>query len=245
MAEFRMKIAGAVASVQSMFDSTPQFFHNYLTQEPADFSVDIHVADLRFEQWELDAEAEREGFRRREFTAQFLERTAIQRAFAEDLLCCATVLLHGSAVAVDGEGYLFMARSGTGKSTHTRFWRELFGDRAMMINDDKPFLRIGAEGVTAFGSPWSGKHGLDTNMSVPLKGICILERGTENVIRPITPEEALPMLRHQTYQPLTSEKQAATEKLVLQLAERVPLWRMTCTRNPKAAQVAYDAMSMK
>ena len=240
-----MKVAGAVASVESMFDSTPQFFRNYLTQEPADFSVDIHVADLRFEQWELDAEAEREGFRRREFTAQFLERTAIQRSFAEHLLNHDTLLLHGSAVAVDGAGYLFMARSGTGKSTHTRYWREVFTQRAVMINDDKPFLRIGLTGVTAFGSPWSGKHGLDTNIAVPLKGICILERGTENAIRPITPEEALPMLRHQVYQPLTQEKQAFTEKLISQLAEQAPLWHMTCTKAPQAAQVAYDAMSTK
>lgn len=238
-----MKIAGTVASVETLFDSTPQFFRAYLTEESVDFAVKVSPQELVFEQTELDEEARLEGFRRREFTDPFLERAAIQRAFAEHLLDQETVLLHGSAVAVDGEGYLFMARSGTGKSTHTRFWREVFAQRAVMVNDDKPFLRIDANGVTAFGSPWSGKHGLDSNIAVPLKGICILERGAENEIRPITPENALPMLRHQAYQPLDAGRQAVSDGLIFRLAQQVPLWHMTCTKDPRAAQIAYDAMS--
>ena len=242
MAEFQMKIAGAVASVVSLFESTPQFFRPYLTEETAAFAIVVTPENLVFEQAELDEEARVDGFRRRQFTDPFLERTAIQRAFAEHLLEKNTLLLHGSAVAVDGEGFLFMARSGTGKSTHTRFWRETFGDRAVMINDDKPFLRIDANGVMAFGSPWSGKHGLDTNIAVPLKGICLLERGSENAIAPLDVQTLLPMLHHQAYQPMTVEKQAISEALIERLAQRVPLWHMTCTKDPQAAQLAYDTM---
>ena len=238
-----MKIAGRVACVQSLFESTPQFFRAYLTEEPAHFSVTVTADDLIFEQAELDEEARTDGFRRRQFTDPFLERAAIQRAFAEHLLEHNTLLLHGSAVSVDGQGYLFMARSGTGKSTHTRYWRELFGNRAMMINDDKPFICLENGAATAFGSPWSGKHGLDTNIAVPLKGICLLERGTENVIAPLAAEVLLPMLQHQAYQPLMAEKRAVRASLIAQLAQLVPLWRMTCTKDPQAAQIAYDTMA--
>jgi serine kinase of HPr protein (carbohydrate metabolism regulator) len=59
-----------------------------------------------------------------------------------------TFLFHGSAIAVDGVGYLFTAKSGTGKSTHARLWRELLGARAVMVNDDKPLLRV-TEGRSA------------------------------------------------------------------------------------------------
>ena len=245
MAQFHMKVAGAVGCVESLFESTPQFFRAYLTQEAADFSVAVQRLDLIFEQAELDEEARTDGFRRRQFTDPFLERAAIQRAFAEHLLARETLLLHGSAVAVDGEGYLFMARSGTGKSTHTRLWREAFGDRAVMINDDKPFLQIDGDGVTAFGSPWSGKHGLDSNIAVPLKGICILERGMENAIHAITVAEALPMLYHQAYHPLTEAGRERTAAMILKLAQCVPLWRMACTKDPQAAQIAYHAMSKR
>jgi hypothetical protein len=245
MAQFQLKIAGAVAAVTSLFDSTPHYFKAYLTEDTPDFFVTVTEQDLRFEQAELDREAMEEGFRRREFTDPFLERAAIQRAFAEYLFAFDTLLLHGSTVSVDGKAYLFVAKSGTGKSTHTRLWREAFGTRAVMINDDKPFLRLTDTAVVAFGSPWSGKHGLDTNLSVPLAGICILERGTENVIRPMPPELALPRLRKEAYAPMEEEKYPQFQTLVEKLSRQVPLWHMTCTKDHQAAQVAYDAMGKK
>ncbi len=241
--EFNMKIAGLVGAVTPLFESTAQYFRAYLTEEPAALAITVTRQDLLFEQAELDAEAEAEGFRRRRFTDPFLERAAIQRAFAETLFGRDTLLLHGSAVAVDGAAYLFMARSGTGKSTHTRFWRDSFGDRAVMVNDDKPFLQLCPDGIFACGSPWSGKHGLDSNVRLPLRGICILTRGPENRIRPASPAEVLPILLHQSYRPLECSQAARLEALAAQLAQRIPLWHMECTKDPQAAQIAFDAMS--
>ena len=176
------------------------------------------------------------------FADPFLERTAIQRKWAEFLFERDVLMTHGSTVAVDGKAYLFTAKCGTGKSTHTRLWRQVFGDRAVMINDDKPFLMLTEEGVLACGSPWSGKHGLDTNITVPLQGICILDRGQENRIERISPAEALPMLLHQSYCPLEPGKQQAFEILVTRLAENVPLWNMYCNMDPSAAEVSHSAM---
>ena len=240
--QFHMNIAGQTGAVNALFESTAQYFRPYLTQDVPDFSVTVRAEDLQFEQAQLDEEARLEGFRRREFTDPFLERAAIQRAFAEHLFDRDTLLVHGSAVAVDDRAYLFVARSGTGKSTHTRFWREQFGSRARMINDDKPFLQLAADGVIACGSPWSGKHGLDSNLSLPLAGICILERGSENRIHPIPAPQALPMLTKQSYLPLDPAKATRFEALVTQLAQNVPLWRMECTKDSSAAQMAYSAM---
>ena len=245
MAQFKIKIAGSVAAVDSLFDSTPHYLKAYLTEDAPDFSVTVTESDLRFEQAELDKEALEEGFRRREFTDPFLERAAIQRAFAEFLFDRDILLVHGSTVAVDGRAYLFAAKSGTGKSTHTRLWRQVFGQRAVMINDDKPFLHLTDTGVIAFGSPWSGKHGLDTNISAPLAGICILQRGPENIIRPLSAEEALPRLHKEAYIPMDAEKYPKFQTLVEKLARQVPLWHMTCTKDPQAAQVAFDAMSTR
>ena len=243
MADFSMKIAGITGAVTPLFDSTVHYCKGYLTQEPADFAIRVTREALLFEQAELDREAEEEGFRRRVFTDPFLERAAIQRAFAEFLLDYDTLLLHGSTIAVDGSAYLFTARSGTGKSTHTRLWREVFGQRAVMINDDKPFLQLAEGQILAFGSPWSGKHGLDTNISAPLRGICLLERGAENQIRPAEPARLLPILQKQAYLPMDPEKHPKFSQLLHTLAHRIPLWYMTCTKDPAAAQIAFAAMS--
>ena len=242
MAEFNLQIAGSVAAVTCLFESTPHQFARYLTDRAPDFFITVSPEDLRFEQEELDREAREEGFRLRKFTDPFLERAAIQRKFAEYLLDHGTLLLHGSTVALDGKAYLFTARSGTGKSTHTRLWLETFGNRAQMVNDDKPFLQITDSGVLAHGSPWSGKHGLDSNISVPLAGICLLERGLENSIRRATPEELLPMLFHESAPPRNPAQMDTYALLVESLSRKVPLWQMQCNKNPEAAAVAYTAM---
>lgn len=242
MAQFLIKLAGYTAQVTSLFESTRDYCRKYLTEEPPDFSVTVTREDLLFEQEALRQEALEEGIRVRVFTDPFLERTTIQRKVAEYLFDRSVLMTHGSTVAVDGRAYLFTARCGTGKSTHTRLWRQVFGDRAVMVNDDKPFLKITKNGIFACGSPWSGKHGLDTNLTVPLQGICILDRGKENQIRRITPEEALPMLLHQSHCPLAPEKHDRFDQQVRLLVETVPLWHMYCNMDPEAAEIAHRAM---
>ena len=241
MDTFKIRIAGLTALVQPMFLSTREYCRAYLTDEEAEISITVTPEDLLYEQKLADIEADEEGLKRRKFTDPFLERATIQRKLADALLYRNVLMVHGSTVALDGEAYMFTAACGTGKSTHTRLWREVFGDRAAMVNDDKPFLELTENGIIAHGSPWTGKHGLGSNISVPLKGICILHRGAENVIRPLKPEDAMAMLMHQTHTPEADS--ALAEALVTRLAESVSLWEMECTKDPEAAVVAHRAMS--
>ena len=232
-----------MAQVKPLYETTVVYCHNYLTDQPASLCISVEEEDLSFEQHMLDLEASAEGLKLRKFTGPFLERAAIQRKIAEELLNRDTLLFHGSTVAVDGAAYLFTAACGTGKSTHTRLWKEVFGDRAVMINDDKPFLQITQQGVIAHGSPWSGKHGLDTNIAAPLKGICILYRGDANSIHRLTSTDAASMLHHQSYESANAANQKRISDLVDTLMQRVPLWEMHCTKTIDAAITAYDAMS--
>ena len=243
MESFNIRIADLVVRVEPLFQSTYAYFRKYVTDFSHDYSVCVVDEDLVFEQRMLDIEAQEEGLRLREFTGPFLERTAIQRKIAIELLKRNTLLLHGSTIGLDGEAYLFTAACGTGKSTHTRLWRECFGSRTVMINDDKPFLKIGNDTVTAYGSPWSGKHGLDSNISLPLKGICILNRGSENRIYRITAEQARSMLFHQSFFPVDAVLQDKSKALVENLMRLVPLWEMSCNKDPEAAFVSCSAMT--
>ena len=246
MAEFKIKVAGHTASVSSLFESTRDYCRGYLTEEEGEIAISVCREDLVEEQRLADEEAREEGLRQRNFTDPFLERTVIQRKLAQALLQRDVLLLHGSTVAVDGEGYLFTAnKCGTGKSTHTRLWRERFGSRAVMVNDDKPFLKLTEEGIFACGAPWTGKHGLGSNVAVPLKGICILQRGSENRIRRIGPEEAEAMVWKQSMAPLGEEGLPKYRELVKKLLETAAFWQMECTKAPEAAEVSFAAMSGK
>ena len=165
------------------FGRTAEQAENYLTQTEGE--PDIVIS------------SDPEGFRQRHthLSLEDCEYLCTGGSFYRQLVKFDGMMLHSSAVVMDGYAYLFSAPCGTGKSTHTSLWRKTFGeDRVLMLNDDKPALRLEDGRWYAYGTPWSGKHGLATNICVPLKGICILERGTENQIRQISAREALPML---------------------------------------------------
>ena len=243
MEAFRMEIAGMVFCLQPLFQSTREYCKAYLTDKTPDAHVTVTREDLAFEQMMLEREAVEEGLKIRKFSDQFLERASMQRQIADRLIRRNTIMLHGSTVSLDGKAYLFTAPCGTGKSTHTGLWRELFGQRAVMVNDDKPFLQITDSGVLAYGSPWSGKHGLASNLCVPLRGICFLRRGKENVINRITSEQVLEMLYHQAHIPEDDSLAEVACSLVDRVAQQVPLWEMYCNKELEAARIAYGAMS--
>jgi hypothetical protein len=239
-----MEIAGCVACVNPLFQSTREYCRPYLTDKDPEFFVEVTPEDLIHEQMLLEREAVAEGLKLRKFKDPFLERSTIQRRVADYLVNRNILMLHGSTVAVDGKAYLFTAPCGTGKSTHTRLWRELFGERAVMVNDDKPFLRIMESCVLAYGSPWSGKHGLATNVCVPLKGICSLRRGNENSIGRVEPNCLNDFLREQVHIPSDAALAKKANSLLDLLVHQVPLWEMHCNKDPEAAKVAYSAMSL-
>ena len=48
MAQFHLKIAGHVAQVRSLFESTPFYLGAYVTREEAEFSLEITPEDIAF-----------------------------------------------------------------------------------------------------------------------------------------------------------------------------------------------------
>ena len=240
MDAFVMEIAGASFEIQPLFETTALYCREYLVAREPEYRIFVKREELAEEQRLLDLEADEEGLKRRKFAEPFLERSVIQRKVAQCLLERDVLLMHGSTVAVDGRAYLFTAACGTGKSTHTRLWREVFGERAVMVNDDKPFLRFVDGAVMAYGSPWSGKHGLANNVCFPLMGICILRRGAENVIHPAAGDEVSDFLLHQIFQ---SEGNLRVPGLLKEMMNRIAVWEMTCNRDPEAARASYSAMS--
>ena len=242
---FKIHMADHVIGVNAQYESTQYYCSEYLSSDPAEYEVCILREDIEEERTKANREDALEGKPVRRLTDAQLEITALQRKIAERMFDSDTLVYHGSVVAVDGEAYLFTAKSGTGKSTHTALWRQVLGSRAVMVNDDKPFLHIGASGVTAYGSPWNGKHGLGTNTSAPLKAICILERGAENSIREIPAGEALFMLLQQSNRPVDKRKMPVYMDLLDRLSRQVCFYRMRCNMNPDAAQMSYEAMSGK
>ena len=96
--------------------------------------------------------------------------------------------------------------------------------------------------VIAYGSPYNGKHHIGCNMSAPLKGICILNRGQENTISRISKAQAYPMLMQQVYRPKDGVHLAKVLKLIDRLSQNTGLFELHCNMEPEAAKVAYEGM---
>lgn len=165
--------------------------------------------------------------------------------FYRKLLDFGGLQLHSSAVVVDGKAYAFTADCGTGKSTHTQLWLDRFGDRAFILNDDKPALRC-EDGVWyAYGTPWSGKYDISRNVRIPLAGIAIVERSENNEIQPIGGMPAILAILKQVNRPRAAEYRVKLMDLLDKLITTVPVWKLRCNMDPEAAVVAYEAMSAK
>ena len=246
MPQFSIQLVENRILVDALFDSTKVFCKEYLCEsEGTDFSVSITPKDIEYEKKKSAEEDAAMGIPTRPFKDEYLETLAVYRKICDQMPEWDTFLFHCSAVAVDSKAYLFTASSGTGKSTHTRLWREVFGDRAVMINDDKPLLRVTSDSVFVYGTPWDGKHRLSTNTVAPVAGICLLERGEKNDVERIAKEDAFPRLLQQTYRPQSPVALMKTMALLDAVASNVPLYKLRCNMEPEAARVAYEGMNIE
>ena len=236
------KFAEKTIEVESLYKGVHEYCADYRCEYRPDLSVKITPEDIEYERKRSAQTDIAEGRSVVEYPDDYLEELAVYRKICEEMPFYDTFLFHGSVIAVNGEAYLFTAKSGTGKSTHTRLWRKLLGDKAVMVNDDKPLLKVG-ERVVAYGTPYNGKHGLGQNIAVPLKAICLLERAKENSITKITKAQAYDMLLQQAYRPMTGAALKKTLELIDKTAEKTALYRLGCNMDISAAETAYYAMS--
>jgi hypothetical protein len=231
---FMACVAGLNIEVKARHPEIKELFHYFLIeQKEADFSISVDD-----ELFNLAA-----GLHRSmdpSASDQRIESLALQYALCHEALRYECMVIHGSALQLDGEAYVFSAPSKTGKSTHSRMWREVFGERVSMINDDMPLLRRQNGAWQVCGTPWNGKHGLGFNHTVPLKAICLLSRG-ENSIRRYQQED-IPYLLNQILRPFDPGLNQLTFDILNALLSEVPAYHMSCTPTHNAAVMAKNFM---
>lgn len=197
----------------------------------ADITIDVDIAPMQKDHPGIDAD--------------LCEYILTGSSFYRQLLLFGGLRLHASAVVVDGRAYLFTADSGVGKSTHTQLYLKQFGDRAFILNDDKPALRLEDDGWFAYGTPWSGKHDISVNDRFPIAGIAVLERCEENTIERFSGVDMISAIIKQVNRPKAAEYRIKMLELLDALVTNVPIWRLKCTTNDEAVLVSYQAMSQQ
>ena len=155
-----------------------------------------------------------------------------------------TALFHSSVVSSDGRAYMFLGKSGTGKSTHSRLWLQYIKGTEL-VNDDNPVVRRMADGFRVFGSPWSGKTPCYRAVSYPVGGIVLLSQAPYNAIRRLRSIEAyaalVPSISGKRWDKRVAEGLHETEDL---LAGEVKVWHLECLPDEAAALTCHDAVAM-
>lgn len=233
---FKIKLCEKIIEIESLYDEVYRYCKDYILDSiECDLKIKITLDDILFEK-KKTLNSYKDSFEDSSF-----ETTAVYRKICDKLLGGDIFLMHGSAVSVDNEAYLFIAPSTTGKTTHTKLWlKNIKG--SFVVNGDKPLIKVGEE-ILIYGTPWCGKEKMQTNTSVPLKAIVCLERAEENKLEEISFIDAFSRLLSQTY--LSGEKTnlLKTVELLNKIAKKVKFYRLGCNMQDSAAITAYNGMN--
>ena len=228
---FRVRLAGKVFGVTCLYENTRRFCKGYLTDAAPDFSVTVMQDDIDQERARTGSTAE----------DRRLEPIALHRKICTLAAGAGVMMIHGAAIAENGKAHLFIAPSGTGKTTHIRLWKENFPGISW-INGDKPMITV-ADGVAfAHGTPWAGKERYQTDTAAPLDAIVLLRRGETNRIRRITAAEALPGVYAAVYRPDDRAAAEAVVRLFEKLMRAAPCYVLECNMDKEAALVAREGL---
>ena len=171
---------------------------------------------------------------------ELAESVQICQEIVEGLIPSNYMLMYGAVVAREGYGYMFTAKSGVGKTTRVQRWMEAYPD-SVVVNGDKPLIQI-CEGKLplVFGSPWCGKEGWNTNMSVPLRAVFLLERSEENRAERMTEAQAFMKLLSQIHHPADPELGRNVLRMLRILTEQVAVYRFRSAPTQEAVRLAWE-----
>ncbi len=178
---------------------------------------------------------------------QFALNNAIMVLYALATAGLDTALFHAACVSYKGLGYLFLGKSGTGKSTHARLWLKYI-EGTELFNDDNPVVRLfekdGKKVAIAYGSPWSGKTPCYKNVKFELGGFVLLSQAPFNKISPLKGVSAyaaiMPGISGMRWDKKIADGLHQTQN---GLASNVPIWYLECLPDEEAAKLCCQSVA--
>lgn len=170
-------------------------------------------------------------------------RNAMMMSYAFATASHDTLLIHSSVIVNRERAFLFLGKSGTGKSTHTRLWRENIPCSAI-LNDDNPVLRVINGKTVVYGSPWSGKTPCYRNLSANVKGITMLSQAPYNSMRQLSVIEGFAdMMASVSNMKWDRRVNNGIISTIGHILEHTPLYHLDCLPNSDAAHLSFATQS--
>lgn len=197
-----------------------------------DFSVNIQKSDI-------DYEVSVGGIS----DYDVCESLAIYRKICKKILADYNgILFHSAAIKYKGRAYLFTAKSGTGKTTHIKLWKDLLGDKVSIINGDKPILRFKDDEIIVYGTPWQGKENYGSNINAPLGGIFLLNRGVQNTVEKTDSKTALKFMLAQTLRYQNKENVENLLSFMEKIILKIPIYILHCNMDISSVKTSLSVI---
>ena len=233
---FILKLGELKIKINNKYSFIEKQCHDYIINSN-DYDFEITVLDE-----ELNEELNNSYYDNNSFSLGYIESICAYRKICLILPNYNCMLLHAAVVKVDNDAYAFCAKSGTGKTTHTKLWQQLLGDRFSYINGDKPIIKI-INGIPyAYGSPWCGKENYGNNTSCKLKAIAFIERDTTNSIHSIPKNLILSRIAHQILLPKDIDSVNKTFDILNSIIQNTKTYLIKCNMELEAAKISYNEM---
>ena len=230
MVTFRITIANKILEINAFNETTKKYCSHFLSEEEPNYVITMTEEDLRNES---SNSSDGHVYVSEEISALYRK---IADLFVEDNI----IVFHGSSFSVNNNGFIVTARSGVGKSTHSKLLEQYIGEDFKYINDDKPLLEVNDE-ITIFSNPWNGKERRGNNISAPIRTIMFLSRSEEPNFRKIVDKQEIYIkLLSQIYLPKEKSKREKALKLVDKLLRNVNFYEINVNTDIESAKMTYE-----
>ena len=234
-----IKLADLPIGLENRYSFVERMCRDYLTEESPLFTVSASEEEIDKE----NEQVRRVNGLTSELPRGYLESIVLYREIAKRLPRYDAFVFHGVALEYEGRALLFTAKSGVGKTTHTRLWLSRYPDKVKILNGDKPILRL-IDGVPfVFGSPWQGKENYGYNGRAPLFALGFVHRSPENYARGVEDigSVILPFLS-QTYVPQHEDSATRVFEITDTVLKTIRLCHLYVNMESDAAEVAFRTM---
>ncbi|MBR4309379.1 MAG: hypothetical protein IKT58_07275 [Oscillospiraceae bacterium] len=230
----RYEFAEFIVDIRNVYSEIEERCADYLYtgDRPTDYTIAVTPEELKQEQATVEHIC----------APGYLEFICAYRKLCNLIPLRYAMILHASTITWKDYGIGFFARSGVGKTTHTRHWLKTLYPHAKIVNGDKPLVRFFEGKPYIYGTPWAGKENAQRNVKAPLTHLCLIERGEKNEVSPLPPQEALELLMVQILLPPDPQALNNTLDMLEQLLSNCQLWRIRCTPVEESALLARMTM---
>lgn len=175
-------------------------------------------------------------------TAPMAESYLINRQLCRSMAEYDAYLFHSAVITYGGKCIAFSGKRGTGKSTHIGLWKEKFGKDVTVINGDKPLLALRDGKLIAYGTPWCGKEGWQSNTAAPLDAVVFLEQAVTNTITPIDKQVFARKIGEQILLPTDWNMTDKYAQLLHHTVENVPAYVLGCNMSLSAVDTVIGEL---